>query len=74
MVVEVDSTAGTVAISDSFFYYENVEDGKLLGINENMYEALKTNERVLANAKHIVPLYDPKVFERYAGGIVAQPS
>jgi glyoxylase-like metal-dependent hydrolase (beta-lactamase superfamily II) len=74
MVVEVDSTAGTVAISDSFFYYENVEDGKILGINENMYEALRTNERVLATAAHIVPLYDPKVFERYPGGIVAQPS
>lgn len=74
MVVEADSADGVVAISDSFFYYENVEDGRLLGINENMYEALRVNERVLATAKHIVPLYDPKVFERYPGGIVAQLS
>ena len=70
MVVEVDSHDGVVAISDSFFYYENVEDGRILGINENMYEALRTNERVLATAKHIVPLYDPKVFDRYPGGVV----
>lgn len=70
MVVEVDSTDGVVAISDSFFYYENVEDGRLLGINESMYEALAAYERVLATAKHIVPLYDPKVFERYPGGVV----
>jgi hypothetical protein len=35
-----------------------------------MYEALRTNERVLKTAKHVVPLYDPKVFERYPGGVV----
>lgn len=74
MVVEVDGADGVVAISDSFFYYDNVEDGRLLGINENMYEALRTNARVLETAKHIVPLYDPKVFDRYPGGVVSQPA
>lgn len=71
MVVEVDSRDGVVAVSDSFFYYENVEEGRLLGINENMYEALRCNERVLGSAKHIVPLYDPKVFQRYPGGVIS---
>jgi hypothetical protein len=71
VAVEVDSTAGTVVLSDSFFYYENVEAGRLLGINENMYEALACNERTLRVADHIVPLYDPAVFERYPGGVVA---
>jgi hypothetical protein len=71
VAVEVDSSAGTVVLSDSFFYYENVEDGRLLGINENMYEALATNERALRVADHIVPLYDPKVYERYPDGVVA---
>jgi hypothetical protein len=71
VAVEVDTDNGVVVISDSFFYYENVEDGRLLGINENMYEALATNKRALAVAQHIVPLYDPKVFERYPGGRIA---
>ncbi|HET7567534.1 MAG TPA: hypothetical protein VFJ91_06045, partial [Gaiellaceae bacterium] len=72
MVVEVDTADGVVAISDSFFSYENVEDGRLLGINESMVEALRANERVLKTAKHVVPLYDPKVFERHPGGIVVR--
>lgn len=71
IAVEADSTAGTVVLSDSFFYYENVEDGRLLGINENMYEALACNERTLRVADHVVPLYDPKVFDRYRDGVVA---
>jgi hypothetical protein len=68
--VEVDSTAGIVCISDSFFTYPNVEQDRLLGINESMYEALETNARVRRTADHIVPLYDPAVFDRYPGGLV----
>lgn len=71
MVVEVDTADGVVAISDSFFYYENVEDGRPLGISENMYEGLRTYERVRRTARHIVPLYDPKVFDRYPGGVIS---
>jgi hypothetical protein len=71
VAVEVDSTAGTIVASDAFFHYENVEDNRLLGINENMYEALACYERTRRVADHIVPLYDPKVFDRYPDGIVA---
>lgn len=71
IVVEVDTAAGVVAISDSFFYYENVEDGRMLGLCENMYEALACNERVLKSAAHIVPIHDPKVFDRYPEGVIA---
>ncbi|HWL44423.1 MAG TPA: hypothetical protein VNQ73_15895 [Ilumatobacter sp.] len=71
IAVEVDSHAGTVVLSDSFFHYANVEDNRLLGINENMYEALATNARAKAVADHLVPLYDPAVFDRYPGGVVA---
>jgi hypothetical protein len=70
-VVEIDTEAGVVAVSDSFFYYENVEQGKLLGLCENMYEALNCNARVLKNADHIVPIHEPKVFARYPGGLIA---
>ena len=71
MVVDIDTARGTVAVSDSFFYYENVEDGQLLGLCEDMYEALACNERVLRTARHIVPIHDPKVFDRYPDGVIA---
>jgi hypothetical protein len=71
MAVEIDSNAGVVVASDAFFYYENVEDGQPLGISENMYEGIAAYERTRRVADHIVPLYDPRVFERYPDGIVA---
>ncbi|MEH1122937.1 hypothetical protein [Micromonospora sp. CPCC 206061] len=71
IAVEADSAAGTVVASDAFFYYENVEDGRMLGINENMYEGLACYERTRRVADHIVPLYDPKVFDRYPDGVIA---
>lgn len=74
MVCEVDTAAGVVAISDAFFYYENVEEGRLLGLNESMAETLAVNARVLATVDHLVPIHDPRVFERYPGGVVAAPS
>lgn len=72
VAVEVDSRDGTVVLSDSFFYYENVEGDRLLGINENMYEGIATYQRARSVADHLVPLYDPKVFDRYPGGVVAK--
>ncbi|MDQ2625149.1 MAG: hypothetical protein M3Y20_08330 [Actinomycetota bacterium] len=72
IVVEIDSPAGKVAVTDAFFYYANVEDGRLLGLNESMAEALSVNERVLRTADHIVPIHEPLVFERYPGGVVAK--
>jgi hypothetical protein len=71
MVVEVDTNRGVVAVSDVFFRYENVEGGRLLGLNESVEEVLAANARVLRSADHIVPLHDPAVFERYAQGEIA---
>ncbi len=73
LVVEADTADGVVAISDAFFVYENIEGPKWhpLGLNESFAETFRTNERVLRTARHIVPLYDPKVFERYPGGVIS---
>ena len=71
VAVEIDSKAGIVVASDSFFLYENVEDGRPLGISENMYEGIAAYARTRDVADHIVPLYDPRVFERYPEGVVA---
>lgn len=74
IAIEIDSTAGTVVVSDAFFVYANVEENRLLGINENMYEALACYERTRRTADRIVPLYDPLVYERYPDGVVAPKS
>lgn len=71
IVVEIDTADGVVAVSDSYFYYANVEDGRLLGLNESMAEALTANRRTLAAARHIVPIHEPRVFDRYPGGLIA---
>jgi hypothetical protein len=73
LVVEADTADGVVAISDSFFVYENIEGPTWhpLGLNESFEEMFRTNERVLRTARHIIPLYDPKVFWRYPGGLIA---
>lgn len=56
----------------AFFHYANVEGGHIVGINENMYEALATYERTRRVADHIVPLHEPAVFDRYPDGIIAK--
>jgi len=71
MVVEVDTAHGVAAISDSYFYLENVTDNVPMGINESMAEALATYRRVRDTAQLIVPLYDPKNLERFPDGVVA---
>ena len=70
--VKADTNSGTVIASDSFFYFENVEEMWPIGINESMDEALTCYHRVKKEADLIIPLYDPKVYERYPGGIVAK--
>ena len=71
MVVEVDTVVGVVAISDSFFVYENIEGDRPLGLNESFEETFRTYERVRRSADHAIPLYDGAVFDRYPGGVVA---
>ena len=73
LAVEADSHDGVVVISDCFFYYENVEDNRILGITENMYEALTAYDRARRVAARLVPLYDPKVFDRYPDGVISAP-
>ena len=73
LVVEADTADGIVAISDSFFVYDNIEgdDWRPLGLNESFEETFATNARVLRTARHIVPLYDRAVFDRYPAGVIA---
>lgn len=71
MVIEVDTPVGIVAISDTYFWEENVTANHPVGISENIYEALETYERVTRTADHLLPLYDPANFERFPDGVVS---
>ena len=70
LAVEVETSKGTAVLSDSFFYLDNVEKDHPIGISENIYECLAAHERA-RKADFILPLYDPKNFERFPGGVVA---
>jgi hypothetical protein len=71
LVVEADTAAGVVAISDSYFVLDNVEKNIPIGINESMAEALTAYARVRATADVVVPLYDPGNLDRFPDGRVA---
>lgn len=70
IAVEVDTSVGTIVISDAFFYLDNLTRNRPIGICENIYEALTAYERA-GRADVILPLYDPSNFERFPGGVVA---
>jgi hypothetical protein len=71
LVVEVDTARGVVALSDAYFYLENVEKRHPIGITENMYEALACYDRVARSSQLVLPLYDPKNLKRFPGGLVS---
>ncbi len=71
VAIKIESSAGTVVTSDSFFYFENIEDRYPIGIMESMEEALEAYDRIKKESDLIIPLYDPKVYERYPNGVVA---
>jgi len=68
--IEVDTANGTAVISDAFFYLENVERNHPIGICENIYEAMAAHARA-KRSDLVLPLYDPKNFERFPNGVVA---
>jgi hypothetical protein len=67
--VEVDTVKGVAVLSDTFFYLENVQKNHPIGISENIYESMTAYARA-AKADIILPLYDPKNFERFEDGVV----
>jgi len=68
VAVKVNTKSGTVIFSDCFFRYEHITEHRLLGINENMYEALEAYARIREEADILIPMYDPRVLEDHAQG------
>jgi glyoxylase-like metal-dependent hydrolase (beta-lactamase superfamily II) len=71
LAVKVQTEQGMVIASDCFFRYENVTENRPLGINESMDEILIAYDRIRREADLLIPLYDPRVFERHPSGRVA---
>ena len=71
IAVCIETDKGTALISDCFFKYGNVEQGRYLGVMESMMEADATWARVRKEAQLLASIYDPEVFRRYPGGVLA---
>lgn len=71
LAVCVETEPGTVIITDSFFKYGNLEGGHYLGVMESMMEADATWSRIRKEGTIATSIYDPEIFARYPGGIIA---
>ena len=71
LAVCVETAKGTVILTDSFFKYGNIEQGHYLGVMESMMEADATWARLRREGQILASVYDPEVFARHPGGIIA---
>jgi len=71
LAVCVETAKGTVILTDSFFKYGNIEKGHYLGVMESMMEADATWARLRREGQILASVYDPEVFVRHPGGIIA---
>ena len=71
LAVCVETERGTVILTDCFFKYGNIEQGHYLGVMESMMEADATWGRIRKEAEICASIYDPEVFKRFPGGVLA---
>jgi glyoxylase-like metal-dependent hydrolase (beta-lactamase superfamily II) len=71
MAYLVNTSKGTVGLTDGVFKYPNFEKNIPLGIAENIKENLTTFRRLREEADIVIPPYDPEVLKRFPGGKVA---
>jgi glyoxylase-like metal-dependent hydrolase (beta-lactamase superfamily II) len=71
LAVCVETAKGSVVFSDCFFKYDNIEKNIPLGIQESLEETMKAYDRIRREAKVLLPAYDPDVFKRHPGGVIA---
>lgn len=71
MAVVIETEKGPVLITDCFFKYGNIEHGYYLGVMESMMEADATWRRIKKEGAIVASIYDPELFQRHPGGILA---
>jgi len=70
IAVEVDTPAGVVTVTDSYFLRRNLANNHPIGICENIYEAQAVFERVRRVSDIPLTLYDPVQLEQFPDGVV----
>ncbi len=70
MLFTIHTEKGAVGVSDCVFKYGNLQ-GHPLGIGESLEEGALAYSYILRNIEHFIPLYDPRVLQKYPDGIVA---
>ena len=71
MAVCIETAKGKVILTDCFFKYGNIEQRRYLGVMESMMEADATWARLRREGQILASIYDPEVFARYPGGVLA---
>src|SRR5437868_900944 len=71
LAISIDTAKGPIIITDSFFKYGNIERGRYLGVMESMMEADATWARIRKQTRIFASIYDPEVFVRHSGGVLA---
>jgi glyoxylase-like metal-dependent hydrolase (beta-lactamase superfamily II) len=70
VAINLATARGTVTVTDTVFYYENLEQQRWLGINESLEECRQTYQR-LSRSDVVISIYDPKTLTRFPEGRVA---
>lgn len=69
IAVEFDTVEGVVAVTDAFFYLDNLSSRLPIGLCESLEESELAMKRISATAAHVIPIHEPRVFELYPEGI-----
>lgn len=71
MAVEVNTRLGKVVFpSDVAFTYRNIEENIPIGLNYNLWECFEAYKKIKKRADILLPPHDPKVLEKYPGGVL----
>jgi len=71
LAVRIETAKGPIILTDCFFKYGNIEQGHYLGVMESMMEADATWARIRRESKIAASIYDPEIFTRHPGGVLA---
>ena len=71
MAIAISTAQGTAIFSDAFFKFQNIEQMKPIGYCQDLRQCMLSYRRIAKEADLLIPMYDPALFGRYPGGIIA---
>lgn len=72
MGINVTTDQGTVVLTDTAFYYGNIENDHPIGIMESLEECKDSYARIRKESDIVVPLYDPAVLQVHPDGYITK--